>query len=88
LESVGKVFFSNISRQDAKTQRKKDIVIPYTIKNYEFFFFSAIFAPSRLCVNLFSGVFLQTLAPLPQTFGLAFGFGRTVQKAWEYLKAN
>ena len=43
LESVGKVLFSNISCQDAsdfspQTQRKKDIVIPYIMKNYEFFF--------------------------------------------------
>ena len=43
LESVEKVFFSNISRQDAsdfspQTQRKKDMVIPYITENYKFFF--------------------------------------------------
>ena len=40
---VGKIFFQIFLAKThrtfgSQTQRKKDIVIPYTIKNYEFFF--------------------------------------------------
>jgi len=37
-------------------------IILYDIKNYKiFFFFSASFAPLRLCVSFFSSVFLMIL---------------------------
>jgi len=65
LESVGKVFFSNISRQDAKTQRKKDILIPYIIKNYEFFFhlLCVLCASAPLREPLFRGFSTDSCAP-------------------------
>jgi len=52
------IFRKDHHAEARRSQRKKNLVVPYNIKNYDFFFHSSL-RPLRLCVNLFLKVFLQ-----------------------------